>query len=167
MVAASTFYNLNKITKAEFDYFTLIMQTTREHESNIIFVQYQFSKRFLVRCKILVLSFSNFSSLVIIFRLFCFSWDTSPPSSHDATPSMLSGYFHSCPVPIRKFFPSWDPAVLTGLSLGNVLCLAKQIPTVRAKWEQFRNLRRARAAFRFRWVKSAGNLKLRLLCKSC
>lgn len=55
MVAASTFYNLNKITKAEFDYFSVHLQTTKQPESNIVFVQYQFSKRFLVWCKIICL----------------------------------------------------------------------------------------------------------------
>lgn len=143
------------------------VQTTREQESNIVFVWYQFSKRFLVGCKIFVLSFSNFYSLVIICRLFSFSWVTFPQRSHGATLSVLSSYFHSCSVTIRKFFPSWDLRVLSDLSLGNVLCLAKQIPTACAKRERFRNLRGARAAFRFRWVKSAGNVKLRLLCRSC
>lgn len=101
MVAGSMFYSLNNITNAEFGYFTLNMQTTREIESNVVSVQYRFSKRFLGWCKILVLYFPNCSSLVIIFRLFYFSL-----SSHDATPSVLSSYFHSCPVPNRKFFPS-------------------------------------------------------------
>lgn len=38
MIAASRFYNLNKITKADFDNFILNMQTTRKHESNIVFM---------------------------------------------------------------------------------------------------------------------------------
>lgn len=60
------FDNLNKITKAEFHSFTLNVQTTREHESDIGFVQYQSSKRFLVQCKIFVLSSSNFYFLIIV-----------------------------------------------------------------------------------------------------
>lgn len=31
---------------------------------------------------------------MIIFKLFCFSWDSFSPSSHDATSSVLSSYFH-------------------------------------------------------------------------
>lgn len=167
MIAASMFDNLNKITKAEFHSFTLNVQTSREHESDIVFVQYQSSKRFLVQCKIFVLSSSNFYFLIIVFRLFCFSWDTFPTRRHDATLSMLIHYSNSWPVAIRKVFTGWEPGGLTDRSLVDVLSLAKQILAVRAKWEQFRSLGRPYAAFRLRWVKRAGNLELRLLCRSC
>lgn len=169
MIAASRFCNLNKITKADFGYLILNMQTTRKHKSNILFMPWQFSKRFLVQCKNTCLKLFLISLLWWLFL--DFSVSPGIPSHLAATmPPLLC--FPATSIPVQ--FPSQIAPRLRAWNSHRGLpwqcaLLGKADPQSSCQMRAVQKSQDNMCSFQIQLGKKCwkGNLNLSPLCNSC